>query len=96
MDITSLPTPAVPAVRHSRIEKWIPVLVLAVAGVLLPMLGDSYLGVIATRACIYWILASGLNLIVGYAGQLAIGWGALLTLGAYVTAVLTAGNVMPA
>jgi ABC-type branched-subunit amino acid transport system permease subunit len=42
--------------------------------------------VIATRACIYWVLAAGLNLLVGFAGQLAIGWVALLTLGAYTTA----------
>ena len=32
---------------------------------------------------------------VGFAGQIAIGWVALLTLGAYTTAVLTAGTVMP-
>ena len=40
-------------------------------------------------------MVSGLNLVVGYAGQLAIGYVALLTLGAYTTSVLTAGNVMP-
>jgi ABC-type branched-subunit amino acid transport system ATPase component/ABC-type branched-subunit amino acid transport system permease subunit len=39
------------------------------------------------------VLISGLNLIVGFAGQLAIGWVALLTLGAYTTSVLAAGNV---
>ena len=51
---------------------------------------------IATRACVYWVLVSGLNLVVGFAGQIAIGWVALLTLGAYTTSVLAAGNVMPA
>ncbi|HTG21739.1 MAG TPA: ATP-binding cassette domain-containing protein, partial [Reyranella sp.] len=66
---------------------------LAVAGVGLPLLDDSYFGVIAQRACIYWILVAGLNLVVGFAGQIAIGWVALLTLGAYTTAVLTAGTV---
>ena len=30
---------------------------------------------------------------VGFAGQIAIGWVALLTLGAYTTSVLTAGTV---
>jgi branched-chain amino acid transport system permease protein len=68
---------------------------LAIAGAALPLLGDSYLGVIATRAAIYWVLVSGLNLVVGFAGQIAIGWVALLTLGAYVTSVLCAGTVMP-
>jgi ABC-type branched-subunit amino acid transport system ATPase component/ABC-type branched-subunit amino acid transport system permease subunit len=51
--------------------------------------------VIATRACVYWVLVSGLNLVVGFAGQIAIGWVALLTLGAYTTSVLAAGNVTP-
>jgi len=52
--------------------------------------------VIATRACVYWVLVSGLNLVVGFGGQIAIGWVALLTLGAYTTSVLVAGNVTPA
>ena len=41
------------------------------------------------------MLVAGLNLVVGFAGQLAIGWVALLTLGAYTTSVLAAGNVTP-
>jgi ABC-type branched-subunit amino acid transport system ATPase component/ABC-type branched-subunit amino acid transport system permease subunit len=41
-------------------------------------------------------LVSGLNLIVGFAGHLAIGYVALLTLGAYTTSVLAAGNVLTA
>jgi branched-chain amino acid transport system permease protein len=43
----------------------------------------------------FWRDRSGLNLIVGFAGHLAIGYVALLTLGAYTTSVLVAGNVMP-
>lgn len=77
----------------ARIEAALPWLALAVAGIGLPLLDDSYAGVIAQRACIYWILVAGLNLVVGFAGQIAIGWVALLTLGAYTTAVLTAGTV---
>lgn len=79
----------------ARLEAMMPVLVLVVAGGALPLLGDSYLGVIGTRACIYWVLVSGLNLVVGFAGQIAIGWVALLTLGAYVTSVFTAGTAVP-
>lgn len=73
----------------------LPFLVLLVAGIALPLFGGGYWGVIATRACIYWVLVSGLNLVVGFAGQIAIGWVALLTLGAYTTSVLVAGNVTP-
>ena len=61
----------------------------------IPYIGDDYWVLIATRAAIYWVLISGLNLIVGFAGQLAIGWVALLTLGAYTTSVLAAGQVTP-
>ncbi len=73
-----------------------PFLAIFVLAALLPLAGNNYWTVIATRAAIYWILVSGLNLVVGYAGQLAIGYVALLTLGAYIASVLAAGNVLPA
>ena len=66
---------------------------LGLIGLLLPLLDDSYIGVIAQRAYIYWVLSAGLNLVVGYAGQIAIGWVSMLTLGAYTTAALAAGRV---
>lgn len=68
---------------------------LGLVGLLLPLLDDSYIGVIAQRAYIYWVLSAGLNLVVGYAGQIAIGWVSMLTLGAYTTAALAAGRVGP-
>jgi len=74
----------------------LPLLVLLLVGIGFPLFGGGYWGVIATRACVYWILVSGLNLVVGFAGQIAIGWVALLTLGAYTTSVLAAGNATPA
>ena len=80
----------------SRLGVALPFLALLLVGVSFPLFGGGYWGVIATRACIYWVLVSGLNLVVGFAGQIAIGWVALLTLGAYTTSVLAAGNVMPA
>jgi branched-chain amino acid transport system permease protein len=89
-------THAASAGRHARFEIALPWLALAAAGIGLPLLDDSYVGVIAQRACIYWILVAGLNLVVGFAGQIAIGWVALLTVGAYTTAVLTAGTVTSA
>jgi ABC-type branched-subunit amino acid transport system ATPase component/ABC-type branched-subunit amino acid transport system permease subunit len=73
----------------------LPLLALLVVGLAFPLFGGGYWGVIATRACVYWVLVSGLNLVVGFAGQLAIGWVSLLTLGAYTTSVLAAGNVTP-
>jgi branched-chain amino acid transport system permease protein len=73
----------------------LPFIGLLLLGVAFPLFGGGYWGVIATRACVYWVLVSGLNLVVGFAGQIAIGWVALLTLGAYTTSVLVAGTATP-
>jgi len=72
-----------------------PFLAVLAAALLLPLVGNDYWALIGTRMAIYWVLVSGLNLVVGFAGHLAIGYVALLTLGAYTTSVLVAGNVMP-
>ncbi len=80
----------------STLGATLPFLALLLIGLGFPLFGGGYWGVIATRACVYWVLVSGLNLVVGFAGQIAIGWVALLTLGAYTTSVLAAGNATPA
>src|SRR5262249_12421182 len=85
----------VPAAPASIVSTVLPFVVLLVIGLTFPLFGGGYWGVIATRACVYWVLVSGLNLVVGFAGQIAIGWVALLTLGAYTTSVLAAGNAGP-
>jgi branched-chain amino acid transport system permease protein len=90
------PAPPARALSLARIEGALPWIALGLVGLLLPLLDDSYIGVIAQRAYIYWILSAGLNLVVGYAGQIAIGWVSMLTLGAYTTAALTAGTATPA
>ena len=72
-----------------------PFLAVFAAAMILPLVGNDYWALIGTRMAIYWVLVSGLNLVVGFAGHLAIGYVALLTLGAYTTSVLVAGNVMP-
>jgi branched-chain amino acid transport system permease protein len=72
-----------------------PFLGIFTVAMILPFVSNDYWALIGTRAAIYWVLVSGLNLIVGFAGHLAIGYVALLTLGAYTTSVLVAGNVMP-
>jgi branched-chain amino acid transport system permease protein len=77
------------------LSRALPFLILLVIGLALPLFAGGYWGVIAQRACVYWVLVAGLNLLVGFAGQLAIGWVALLTLGAYTSSVLATGNVLP-
>jgi branched-chain amino acid transport system permease protein len=68
----------------------LPYLLIFAAAAAIPLAGDDYVVLIATRAAVYWVLVSGLNLVVGFAGQLAIGWVSLLTIGAYATSVIVA------
>lgn len=65
-----------------------PWVLIAGFAVLLPFAFNEFWVVIGTRAAIYWVLVSGLNLAVGFAGQLAIGYVALLTLGAYTATIM--------
>jgi branched-chain amino acid transport system permease protein len=73
----------------------LPFAILAVLAIALPFSANDYWTLIGTRAAVYWVLVSGLNLAVGFGGQLAIGYVALLTLGAYTASVLVAGNLGP-
>ncbi len=86
--------PGTPA-HASRLRSALPYLLVFALAVALPVSGNDYWVLIGTRAAIYWVLVAGLNLIVGFGGQLAIGYVALLTLGAYTTSVLVNGNVGP-
>lgn len=55
---------------------------------LLPAAVNQYWMQIGTLAFIYWVLIAGLDLIVGYAGQLAVGFVGLLAIGAYTASIL--------
>jgi ABC-type branched-subunit amino acid transport system ATPase component/ABC-type branched-subunit amino acid transport system permease subunit len=81
--------------RHADRPHAIALIGVFVLAMLVPLVSNDYWVLIATRAAVYWVLVSGLTLVVGFAGQLAIGYVALLTLGAYVTSVLAGGNVLP-
>src|SRR3954454_11045981 len=87
--------PGRPAPRADVWGQLAPLLLVFAAAALVPFVGNDYWVLIATRAAIYWLLVAALNLMVGFAGQLAIGYVALLALGAYTTSILAAGNVLP-
>lgn len=89
---TEFPAVARPS---SSFGTFLPFFAVTALAVLVPFSGNDYWVSIATRAAIYWVLISGLNLVVGYAGQLAIGYVVLLSLGAYTTSVLVGGIVAP-
>lgn len=49
---------------------------------------DQYQIHLASLIGIYWVLVSGLNLVVGYTGQISIGHVGLLSIGSYAFAIL--------
>jgi branched-chain amino acid transport system permease protein len=68
----------------------VPYALILIGALILPFVANDYWAVIGARAAIYWVLVAGLNLVVGFGGQLAIGWVALLTVGAYTASVVVA------
>ena len=78
---------------HAARTPWSAPLLLAAAVILvavLPMvLHSDYRLYLATQVGIYLLVAMGLNLLSGYAGQPSLCHGALLAVGAYVTALAT-------
>ena len=51
--------------------------------------GGTYYTYLAVIVCIYSIVAIGLNILSGYAGQFSLGHAAFMAMGAYTTALLT-------
>jgi branched-chain amino acid transport system permease protein len=75
--------------RHAGTAK----IVLAIVLVLLfPMLGGSYAGQVMMLVGLYTLMGMGLNLEVGLAGLLDLGFVAFFAVGAYTTALLTADS----
>ena len=67
------------------------VLVAAGAAVvaLLPLAISEYRSYQFTFVGIYFIAIVGLNVVTGYSGQISLGQGAFIAIGAYTTAILT-------
>jgi branched-chain amino acid transport system permease protein len=57
--------------------------------------GNQYQLHLAALICVYWILISGLNLVIGYTGQLSIGHVGLLSIGAYAFSILAGKMGVP-
>jgi len=93
--LTATPAQKEAPASRSLLSQAAPLIGVFVLATLLPFISNDYWALIGTRAAIYWVLVAGLNLVVGFGGHLAIGYVALLTLGAYATSILVAGNVLP-
>lgn len=66
------------------------VLLAALAGFLLPSFtsNEYYVHSVAAKVCVYVILVAGLDLVVGYAGNVSVGHAGLFAVGAYTAAIL--------
>src|SRR5262249_15148054 len=62
---------------------------ISVALLTLPNLADNYVIYVGARLFIYILVALGLNLLTGYAGQVSLGHAAFFAIGAYTAAVLS-------
>ena len=64
---------------------------IALLLLVLPWLLGSFLSLVLGRVGIFLLMGLGLNIVVGYAGLLDLGYVAFFAVGAYATGVLTAG-----
>jgi branched-chain amino acid transport system permease protein len=68
---------------------------LAVATVVIVLLRfglSNYHQGLAARVAIYFIAILGLNILIGYTGQISIGHGAFMAIGGYTTAIMSADH----
>ncbi len=71
-------------------DRWFIALVLIVAYAVVPFVADEYwLQAVIIPFLIFSLAAIGLNLLTGYAGQLSLGTGAFMAVGAYATYKIT-------
>jgi branched-chain amino acid transport system permease protein len=78
--------------KRLRLAGWLAVAVLALA---VPFFFGSFRVGQFTQALALAIAVLGLNLLVGYSGQISLGHGAFFALGAYVSAILIVDHSVP-
>jgi branched-chain amino acid transport system permease protein len=78
--------------RRARIAGWA---VLGVVAVLIPFMFGSFRVGEFTQVLAYAVAILGLNVLVGFSGQISLGQGAFFAIGAYTTAILVAKHGWP-
>jgi branched-chain amino acid transport system permease protein len=76
-----------------RIPAWLWIAIGVAALVAAPIGQGNYISLMLCSWLIYTIAAMGLNLTLGYAGQISLAQGSFMAIGAYVTALLTLAGV---
>jgi len=75
--------------RQSRPTRWIILAVIAVVLIFLPKVLGIFFSEILDNVMMYILMGLGLNIVVGFAGLLDLGYVAFFAIGAYVMGVLT-------
>lgn len=75
------------------IRVWLSLFLILLAT--LPLWGNPYIIYLINLSCIAVVAALGLNLLVGYTGQISLGHSAFVALGAYTTAILSSKLGLP-
>ena len=78
----------VPSAEIDRTTVWLGITTLVVA-VALPVFSNGYVIEVGTTMLLYMVLCLGLNVVVGYAGLLDLGYAAFFAVGAYTAGILT-------
>ncbi|MCG6929489.1 MAG: branched-chain amino acid ABC transporter permease [Desulfofustis sp.] len=74
---------------ESQRNRLIVLSVMAAAAMLLPLIANNYVLEVMSNVWFYVMLCLGLNIVVGYAGLLDLGYAAFFAVGAYTTGILT-------
>jgi branched-chain amino acid transport system permease protein len=82
------------ALRHTHLEKarWV---IFGIFMLSFPFTANRYYLTLANQIGIATIGAIGLNILVGYTGQISLGQGGFMAVGAYTAAILTINMGMP-
>jgi branched-chain amino acid transport system permease protein len=76
-----------------RVVRWISLALAAAILLYLPNVLGSYLSEVSNQVGLFILMGLGLNIVVGFAGLLDLGYVAFFAIGAYVVGVLTSGAI---
>lgn len=77
------------AILDTPLKRQVAIAALLLAMIVAPLVFGQYATVILTNALLYVVLALGLNIVVGYAGLLDLGFAAFFAVGAYTVGIAT-------
>jgi branched-chain amino acid transport system permease protein len=75
--------------RVARLPWVVQLAAVIVLSMLVPLYGDDYVTSVGVSILTFAMLGMGLNIVVGYAGLLDLGYAAFFAIGAYTTAIMT-------